>query len=470
MHKLTWIIMKKADVIIIGAGLSGLSTALQCKKNKLSYLILEKSPRIGGQIKTYHTDGFTFESGPNSGAAGTQEVLELFDGLDCEMEYGNDKAKKRLIWKDKSFHALPSNPIQGLFTPLFTLKDKFRILGEPFRAKGDNPNESVAEIARRRLGQSYVDYAVDPFISGIYAGDPYSLVTKYALPKLYNLEQNYGSFIKGAIAKAKEAKSSIEVKNAKASKKAIFSVKGGMENLIKALVKELGEENILTDVENISLKQIADYQWSVNATQKESTLIFSSKHIVSTIGAHSLSPLLAFIDKNILNQITNIRYAPVIQAAVAIKDRGNLDFNAFGGLISSKDKEDFLGILYPSSCFSNRCPEKAMLFSFFMGGIKHTDFMQLTDNQIEDKINTALHRMLAFPIGKKADWIKIFRHQYAIPQYEQSSKERLEAIKETEKQYKGLHIAGNLRDGVGMAHRIAQAKIIINDILGSNHV
>ena len=111
-----------------------------------------------------------------------------------------------MIWKDGRFHALPSGLWSAITTPLFTLKDKFRILGEPWRKKGTDPNESVGSLAERRLGRSFVDYAVDPFLSGVYAGNPYQLPTRLALPKLYDLEQRYGSFLKGSMALAKQPK------------------------------------------------------------------------------------------------------------------------------------------------------------------------------------------------------------------------------------------------------------------------
>ena len=85
--------------------------------------------------------------------------------------------------------------IGGIATPLFTFGDKLRILGEPFRTPGTNPDETVAEMVRRRMGKSFLRNAVDPFLSGVYAGDPEKLITRFALPKLYNLEQKYGSFV-----------------------------------------------------------------------------------------------------------------------------------------------------------------------------------------------------------------------------------------------------------------------------------
>jgi len=45
---------KKVDVLIVGAGLSGLATAYELKKLGISYHILELTPRIGGRVRTVH--------------------------------------------------------------------------------------------------------------------------------------------------------------------------------------------------------------------------------------------------------------------------------------------------------------------------------------------------------------------------------------------------------------------------------
>lgn len=457
--------MNNKDVVIIGAGLTGLTTALQLKKKGLSVVLLEEKERVGGQIQTFREDGFLYESGPNTGSGASQEVIELFEELapDCEIEFARKEAEKRLIWKNEKFHILPSNPIAGLTTSLFTFSDKIRFLGEPWRKKGTDPDETVASLAGRRLGKSFVDYAVDPFLSGIYAGDAHSLITRHALPKLYNLEQNYGSFIRGAIAKAKEKKKN---PNAVKKKGSIFSVKGGMENLPKSIVKKIGEENVFISARDVNIQQQSDNSWNVSFTQNDETLSFTSKHVISTVGAYALPKIFPFIPTSEMDKLTNIRYAPIVQIAVGVKDRGNLQFNAFGGLVSSKDNEDFLGILFPSSCFSGRAPKNGMLFSFFMGGIKRQELTRLSDQEIEQKVLKAFHRMLGFPADKQPDLIKIFRHKYAIPQYEKSSEQRFETIKALQQKYKGLHIAGNLRDGIGMSHRIVQGNILTNEVVG----
>lgn len=449
------IFFMEKDVVIIGAGLTGLTAALQLRKRNLSVAVVEKSTRVGGQIQTLSENGFVFESGPNTGSGASAEIFELFEmlGDECQMEFARKESEKRLIWKNGAFHALPSGLWSGITTPLFTLGDKLRILGEPFRAKGNNPDESVASLAARRLGKSFVDYAVDPFLSGIYAGNAETLITRHALPKLYNLEQTYGSFIGGSIGKAREAKKSGQ----KPQPKGIFSAVGGLENLPRAMAKKTGSEHIFLSADTVSVTPDTETgAWKTSFTQNGKRVEITSRHVITTVGAYLLPDLLPFIDAEEMNKITNLRYAPIVQVAVGVKNRGAMRFDAFGGLVSSKDKEDVLGILFPSSCFAGRCPENGMLFSFFMGGMKRSEIIEMNDREITEKVVRQFHRMLGFPATQSPDLVHIFRHTHAIPQYELSSEARFNTVSALEKQFAGLHLAGNLRDGIGMAHRIAQ--------------
>ena len=172
-------------VAIIGAGLTGLTVAFYLKKKGVNFQVFEKSDKIGGVIQTVEKDGFIYENGPSTGVLGHPEAADLIEELGnaCELEIANADAKYRWIWKGDRWHALPSGLWGGISTPLFSWYDKFRILGEPFRKPGTNPNETLAQLVRRRMGESFLKYAIDPFIIGVYSGDPAKLVVKYALPK-----------------------------------------------------------------------------------------------------------------------------------------------------------------------------------------------------------------------------------------------------------------------------------------------
>lgn len=444
------------EIVVIGAGLTGLSTAFHLHRQGRDVVILEKADRVGGQIHTYHENGFTFESGPNTGVVSFPEVAELFQMLEgsCQLEIARESSKRRLIWKGDRFHELPSSPVSAITTPLFRLSDKFRILGEPWRKKGTDPDEPVGALAARRLGKSFYEYAVDPFVSGVYAGDPMKLTTRYALPKLYNLEANYGSFIRGAIAKAKEPKTDRD----RLATKKVFSAVGGLQRLVESLSKDL---RIITSANNLKVIPTADGQWSCTYNGTEEIV---SRKVVTTVGAYALPALLPFIPEAQMQKMSNLFYAPIIQVILGVKNARGLDFPAFGGLVPSKEQKRVLGILFPSSCFEQRCPEGGALYSYFIGGARHTDYLQKSDDEIREITLEAFHSMLKYPADMQPDLLRIFRHEHAIPQYRSDSGERFATIEALQQQYPGLILAGNMRDGIGMGNRIHQGATIASSI------
>jgi protoporphyrinogen oxidase len=441
--------------IIIGAGLTGLTAAYSLQQKGVDVLVLEKENRIGGQIHTFHEDGFTFESGPNTGIIAHPEVAELFSLLKpfgCSLVTARAEAKQRWIWKNGCFHTLPVGLKNSIRTTLFTWKDKLRILGEPFRPKGTDPDESISDLVRRRLGISYERYAVDPFISGVYAGDPERLVTRFALPKLYNLEHTYGSFIKGAIAKMRQTKSDRD----RLATREVFSAEGGLQALIDALGNAIGDKHMVTDARDVRVLP-AEKGFAVTYQAADDTCLrLHCQQVITTVGAYALPALLPFVAKEQMQHLANLHYAPVVQVSVGFKDVNGIRQNAFGGLIPSCEQRHILGILFPSSCFSGRAPEAGAVYSVFLGGVRHPEVIHKSDADIIRIVLNELHQMLSFPVDKYPDLIRIFRHPHAIPQYEQSSGRRFDTIEQLQHQYSGLVIAGNLRNGIGMADRIKQ--------------
>ncbi len=439
-------------VAIIGAGITGLTTAFYLKRAGIDFAVFEKSDHTGGVISTKTEDGFLYETGPNTGTISNAETVELFKQLerDVNIELADETAKKRLILKNGRWEVLPGGIFAGIKTNLFTLTDKFRLLGEPFRKPGTNPNETVAELVKRRMGKSFLDYAIDPFISGIYAGDPKKLVTKYALPKLYNLEQQYGSFIGGAIKKGREKKSEQEKKVTKK----IFSAEGGLSEIINALVKNIQPGNILLN-QNIKVEK-TDTGYKIGDTE------FS--HVISTINAPGLKPVFPFLSSADLASITNLNYAKVVEITLGFKQWKGIDINAFGGLIPSKERRNILGILFMSTLFKNRAPENGALITSFVGGTKKEFLTEMEETELIDFLKPELTELLGLP-EFNPDLIQLHYHKNAIAQYDELSKYRLLSIKSIEMQNPNLFLAGSIRDGVGMADRIKQANTIAKQII-----
>ena len=453
---------QKIEVVIIGAGLTGLTMAFYLKKAGINFLIIDKSAKTGGVIQTISERGFVYETGPNTGVVSHPEMTELFEDLagKCTIETADPNAKRRLIWKDNQWNALPSGLWSAITTPLFTWYDKFRIMGEPFRAKGTDPNETLAELVKRRLGKSYLDYAIDPFISGIYAGDPNKLVTRYALPKLWQLEQDYGSFIRGAMKKAKLPK---DERDKKATRE-VFSAKGGLSRLIEALTESVGSENIILSVDN-SLVNPSANGFQLQITTPEQFISLETKYLVTTCGGYALANLLPFLNEQEVAPFNELKYAAVTQVLLGFKKWKGMSLKAFGGLVPGKENKNILGILFTSSFFEGRAPKDGALLSVFMGGTKRPDIAAMDDGEIESLLNKDLPRMLSNRT-LSADMTRILRYPKAIPQYTESTGRRYEMIEQLEKKYPGLILAGNIRDGIGMADRVKQGRTIAEELIG----
>ena len=443
--------MKK--VAVIGAGLTGLTTAYYLKKKGVDVTVYEKADRAGGVIQTVSRNGFIFENGPSTGVLGWPEALELIEDLDglCKLEVADEDAKYRWIWKGDRWHALPSGLIGGVKTPLFTFADKLRLIGEPFRKPGTNPNETLANLVRRRMGESFLKYAVDPFVLGIYSGDPDKLVPKYALPKLYNLEQKYGSFVGGSIKKAKEPKTARDKK----ATREVFSLEGGLSSLTHALTQKIGQERIHLNAENIQVSQ-SDSGYALKYTGSEAT---NFDEVISTVGAYALKSIFDFLPADKLKDVERLEYAKVAQISVGFKKWEGIGLKAFGGLVPFCEDRKVLGALFLSSFLKDRAPKGGALISTFVGGVRKPEMVDLSDDEIKDVVSVELKSM--FGLTKwEPDLFVINRYQHAIPQYGIESEEKLNAISEMEKAFPGLVLAGNIRDGIGMADRIKQGRLI----------
>ncbi|WP_297086013.1 protoporphyrinogen oxidase [uncultured Draconibacterium sp.] len=443
---------KELNIAVIGAGLTGLTTAYYLQKFGFQVQVFEKDNRAGGVIKTHQKNGFVYESGPNTGSMSQEEAAELFEDLaaDCTLEYANQAAKARWIWLGNKWHEMHMGGFKSLTTPLFSWHDKLRMLGEPWRKKGNNPNETVADMVRRRMGKTFLRNAVDPFLSGVYAGDPEQLVTRFALPKLYALEQNYGSFIRGGIQKHRERKNG---KPTKANRQ-VFSVENGLENLINALVKNIGSENIRLACKNLEVKQSNEFHFSVNSE--------SFTHVISTVGSHALRSLFPFLPKAKLGAIEKMNYAKITQVILGFNNWEGIPIQSFGGLVPSAENRDVLGILLPGSFLKNRAPKNGALLSVFLGGVKKPEFFEYSKQEIEQIVKKEVGEMMGLK-QFKPDLLELFRYKYAIPQYSFESEQKLQAISDLETEFKGLTLAGNMRDGIGMADRIKQGRIIANN-------
>jgi oxygen-dependent protoporphyrinogen oxidase len=190
----------------VGAGIAGLVTAYEMRRRGVNVTLFESSGHSGGAIRTTCTEGFLAEHGPNSfvTSAPVESLLTQLD-LQDEVVEAIPHANRRYVVRNRALVPFPITP--PCWDTAVSLQAKLRVLLEPLvRRSVDDSDESIASFVRRRLGHEVLDYAVDPFISGIFAGDVETLSMAHAFPRVYALEREYGSLSKGLMAQRSAAR------------------------------------------------------------------------------------------------------------------------------------------------------------------------------------------------------------------------------------------------------------------------
>ena len=196
----------------------------------------------------------------------TQLISSL--GLQEEKRIPEQTSKKRFILKQGLPQPLPMSPQAFFGSGFFSWKAKLSLIGEPFRQAG-NPDheESLSEFVLRRLGREFLDYAINPFVAGVYAGAPEKLGVQQAFPKLHELEQRYGSLIRGQILGARERKKEGRVSKQKAP---MFSFRQGLGTLPERFQELLGD-SILLRTRALRISKDSG-RWLIDAEQELSLI------------------------------------------------------------------------------------------------------------------------------------------------------------------------------------------------------
>lgn len=411
------------SVAIVGAGITGLTAAFRLRASGLPVTVYESSSRVGGMIRTATRDGFTFELGPNTIIETSQRVRALVTaaGIDKHRIQPLSVAKRRYIVRDSRLHLVPQSPADAVRTGLFSLAAKLRLLAEPF-IPASSADESVAQFVRRRLGGEFLDYAVDPLVGGIFAGDVEQLSITHAFPKLRELEQRDGSLIRGAL--HRRHKPGLPSK----AKAPAFSFTGGLQMLVDALATPLQPFLKL----NTSITDLAQLR------EHSAVLLCTPAHQAARMG---------------LSALNRIEYPPVVRFVFGFRrEQVGHPLDGFGVLVPKCEPFKILGALFTSSMFPDRVPPGHVGLTVFMGGARSPETASLPADELRRAALDDLGRLLAVsgePVFE--DFVSI---RHSIPQYNLDYGDIKRVMREVELRSPGLFLAGNYRDGISVADAI----------------
>jgi oxygen-dependent protoporphyrinogen oxidase len=446
----------RLPVAILGGGITGLSAAGHLRRRGIPVVVFEAGSLPGGVMGSVRDGDWLMETGPNTLFENTPAITDFLDdlGLGARKLPAAPSAQKRYVVRDGRPVALPDSPLRFATSPLLSWPAKLNLLGEPFRGRAPaGREESVAEFVTRRLGREFLDYIVNPFVAGVFAGDPAALSVQQAFPKLHALEQEHGSLARGSLAR----------RNASGGPRgAMISFPEGLAEIPRALARALGPDlrlqHAVTRVARVGpdwrvgfvnggLRGEETFSAVVSALPPN---IISGLRFENVPAAARLAPLWTIPQPPVASVFLGYRREDVAHP-----------LDGFGLLTPAVEQRQILGTLFSSTLFPGRAPAGHVALTTFVGGTRQPQLAQANDYELLASVQVELADLL----GAHGTPVitRIQRWPRAIAQYVVGFQKFKDACAAAERGAAGLFIGGTACDGVSLSqciaagHRLAEA-------------
>jgi protoporphyrinogen/coproporphyrinogen III oxidase len=443
------------DVVVIGAGVSGLTFAYDLHRQGIDILVLEKASQAGGCAQTVQQDGYLFEKGPFNLLVRDPLFEDLLSSLSTKMEVVSPAptAKVREIVLRGERRKVPSSLLEAIQTPLLPFSQKIRLVSEPLVGKRPtSADPTLGDIIRRRFGDALADNVVSAVVAGVYGGDCDLLSARACFPLLWEVDQSSRSLILGLIKRGFQSRG-----KPKRRWKGMVSFRGGVGSFCDAMASSLGESLALGQ-EVISISRTSDgYQietWDADgkAHRLTSRYLILSTDLPATRAllrpwAPGLTELLDPIESVSL-AVVNLGYGP--QAF----DTSPLGF----GFLVPKPERDLhiLGALWASSVFPHHAPNGCHSIRIFVGGVRSPQWAGLPEEELTELAIGELSRFIT--IREQPQSVFVSRWSEAVPQMVPGHCERIASIEQTLGHYPGLAFVGNYTQGVSVNDCVVNAR------------
>jgi len=465
-------------IVIIGAGIAGLSTAYYLDKlsqqvgQSLAIALLEKERRMGGSILTEGADGFLMEGGPDCFISEKPWALKLCRelGLEEEVIGTNQEFRRTFILWGGRLHEIPEGFM--LLAPtslwpfvassLFSFSGKLRMgLDLVIPRKRSNEEESLAAFVHRRLGREALERIAEPLVAGIHAGDPETMSLKSTFPRFIDLEQKHRSLIWGMLQRKKQ------FAKIRARYTMFITLREGMEGMISALKNALPPDICSPVQEVVGLERIAEtsakrprYRLSIKG--KKGAL--EADAVVLALPAFGTAGLLQGMDNTIARQLNTIPYCSTATINLAY-ERSQIDhpLDGYGFVVPRLEKRNIMAATFSSIKFPGRAPQGKALLRCFVGGAKNEDIVSWGDAELLAAVREDIEEILK--IKGEPILFRIYRWEKSMPQYTLGHEERLTRIEQGLSKLPGFFLTGSAYEGIGISDCVHQGELTAGAVL-----
>lgn len=472
-------------VVIVGGGISGLATAFSLQEQAtkagltLRCTILESGSSWGGKIVTHRVGEIVTEAGPDSFLSQKQAGLDLCTklGLADQLINTNQTGKKACVLYRGRLHDLPEGLLSfvpkqlgpflhsGLLSWSGLVRMGLEFAVPPGSSREDEP---LAAFLRRRFGVQAFERVLEPLMAGIYAGDAEHMSLRATFPRFFELEQQYGSVVRGMMA-AKKAASLVST--GQPGRTMFVSLKNGLSDLVTALTSRLTQQGVELRlgcrVDALRVRSHELGRWMYDLILEDGSALSADSVVLATpayVSAELVRPLTP-IAGGLLDMIP---YASTATIAMAFPRTLTSVIEGFGFIIPRTEQRDLIAATWTSLKWPHRAPADQLLARCYVGGVGREDILQLDDETLVAKVREELAAVCG--IGVEPTFTEVNRWWKAMPQYTIGHLDRLVQLDAAVSRYPGLILTGAGYRGVGIPDCIRDgalaAERVVQDLVG----
>ncbi len=452
--------MSTPRIVIIGAGISGLSAALYLKRRNFTNItILEKAAVPGGKIATLHHEGLIIERGADSFLAKKQAMLDLAAdlGLSDQLVGTSPSAKHVYIAGEHKLHpfpkglrlAIPSDIGAILRTPTLTPFAKLRVLADLLLPGAKhNPSiedESLGQLLTRRFGQAFAEQIAEPILAGIYAGDLDKISVQATFPQFAEMERCSGSLIRAMRKQLRAEQQEARIQSM------FLAFRGGFSQLTSELLNQLTDVELHCGcaVERISgegpylVRDAAGNEWQAD-------------ELIVTVPSFSARKLFApLADIPFFQHIEHVSVANVIFAFD--KQSGIRLPEGSGFLVPRRLNKLTTACTWTSNKWTHTAPDGSVLLRAYVGRDGQQNWQRFTDEQLTSEVLAELRDWMDIP--GEPTFIDVNRWPLAMPQYAPGHRQRLQAMRDfVGQKHPNFRLIGASYDAVGLPDCVLHAR------------
>jgi oxygen-dependent protoporphyrinogen oxidase len=439
-------------VVVIGGGITGLTTALTLFHDNVDVELLEASDRLGGKILTTEVRGTPVDAGPDAFLVREAHMTDLCEQLNMTQDLVSPATGAAKLWLGGSLRPLPKRQYLGVPLDIDDLRASGLLTNagvdraaEDLTRPDNAPaaDETAGSLIRRRLGDEVMDRLVGPLLGGINAGNADLLSLQAGVPQLAAAASHDASLMRSIPLHLQH--------QARDPRDPIFRTHpNGLGQVVDAMATRLQRRTHLgRPVERI---EPTDGGWRIHAGDA-----LDAEAVVLTTPAFATAGLIETIAPTAAEGLAGIDYASVVMVTLAFDTSDMPEFTGSGYLVPRSEGLLMTACSQASTKWAHLGEGATTYLRVSAGHADDRRALELDDAELLER----LLEELRWVAGVDAEPVeaRITRWPRSFPQYRPGHLERVAAIEaDLAENTPGLFVAGAALRGLGLPACVYQGR------------